>query len=256
MRLPTAPAADRAASVALLRHAVELGVELVDTAHMYGAGANEELVAEALHPYDGVLVATKVGIDLGDTPHGHAGPSTSYAVRGDRAFVRDQTETALRRLRTDRLDLLQLHRLDPEVPVAEQVGTLRELQREGKVARIGLSEVTVDELDQACADGPVDAVQNKYSVGDRTHEPVLRRCAELGTAFLPWRPVDAGDAGPALRAVAAEVGATPVQVALAWLLQRNDVVHPIPGTGSTRHLADNVAARDLRLTADQVSRLD
>ena len=243
--------------MALLRRAVELGVELVDTAFMYGAGANEELVAQALHPYPaGVLVATKIGIRLGDDEAGRPGPPTTWAPCGRPEFLREQTERALRSLRTDRIDLMQLHRLDPDVPIADQVGALRDLRDEGKVARIGLSEVSVDELDDALAVADVASVQNRYSLTDRTHEPVLRRCTERGIAFLPWRPVDSGRSTPALDAVAGELGVTPTQVALAWLLACSPVVHPIPGTSKIAHLEENLGARDVVLTDHHVSRLE
>lgn len=245
MRLPTGPS-DREASVAVLRRAVELGVTLVDTAHMYGWGANEELIAEALHPYpDDLLVATKVGIS-------QPAPG-AWAVDGRPAALRDGVRQALRRLRVERLELLQLHRIDPEVPLDEQLGALREMQVEGTVARIGLSEVTVDELAAARRAVDVVSVQNRYNVLDREHDAVLDACTSAGIAFLPWRPVASG---PALDAVAAELGATAAQVSLAWLLHRSPVVLPIPGTTTLAHLAENVAAAEQELSADQLRRLD
>lgn len=257
MQLPASPAEARRAALRLLRRAVDIGVELVDTACMYGAGANEELVAEALHPYPaGLLVATKVGVWLGEDEHGHPGPPRSWAPCGRPDFIRAQTEQGLRRLRVEQIDLLQLHRVDPTVPLAEQLGALWDLQREGKVARIGLSEVSVELLDEALALGEIASVQNKYSLRDRAHEPVLRRCEERGVAFLPWRPVDAGRSSRMLDQVAAEIGATPTQVSLAWLLERSPILHPIPGTTSQSHLAENVAARDLMLTDEQLWRLE
>lgn len=252
MHLPVAPAPARENAVAVARRAVELGVNLIDTAHLYSWGANEELLAEALHPYpDDLLVATKVGVAPPDPPR-------EAAICGRPEFLRDQVDQGLRRLRLDRLELLQLHRIDTEVPIADQVGTLRELQAEGKIGHIGLSEVTVDQLAEARRHADIASVQNRYSLLDREHEAVLDACAEAGIAFLPWRPVHpaASRATGEIAAVAAELGATAAQVALAWLLERAPVVLPIPGTGSIAHLEENVAAADLRLSDDQRQRLD
>ncbi|MFD4370827.1 aldo/keto reductase [Streptomyces sp. NPDC058486] len=254
MRLPTAPGPVRDASVAVARRAVGLGVTLIDTAHMYGWGANEELLAEALHPYaDGLLVTTKVGV-VRSGPDGWA-----YDARPE--SLREQVEQGLRRLRTDRVGLLQLHRLDPKVPVAEQVGALRELQLAGKIGHIGLSEVTAEELAEARRTAEIASVQNRYNLYDREHEAVLDACEAAGIAFLPWRPVaadtaDARDAVDVVDSVAAELGATAPQVLLAWLLARSPVVLPIPGTASLAHLEENVAAANLRLTDAQRQRLD
>jgi aryl-alcohol dehydrogenase-like predicted oxidoreductase len=250
MHLPTAPAEARRNAVAVARRAVELGVTVIDTAHLYGWGANEELLAEALHPYpEGLLIATKVGV-------APPGPDREAAVCGRPDFLRQQVDEGLRRLRVDRLELLQLHRIDPEVPLADQLGTLRDLQHDGKIGHLGLSEVTVDELARARELIDVVSVQNRYNILDREHEAVLDACTEQGIAFLPWRPVHpavaaAGEVGR----VAAELGTTAAQVSLAWLLARSPVLCPIPGTASLAHLAENVAAADLELTADQLSRL-
>ncbi|KOX28600.1 MULTISPECIES: aldo/keto reductase [unclassified Streptomyces] len=252
MRLPTGPGPEREAAVAVARRAVERGVTLIDTAHLYGWGANEELLAEALHPYpDGLLVTTKVGI-LRTGPEGWA-----YDARPE--SLREQVEQGLRRLRTERVGLLQLHRIDPEVPVAEQIGALRELQREGKIGHIGLSEVTTEQLAEARRTAEIASVQNRYNLFEREHEPVLEACEAAGIAFLPWRPVAvAADSGgsSALAAVATELGATAPQVLLAWLLARSPVVLPIPGTASLAHLEENLAAADLRLTDSQRRLLD
>ncbi|MGW1374208.1 aldo/keto reductase [Streptomyces sp. NPDC002446] len=251
MRLATEPAADRDAAIAVARRAVELGVTLIDTAHLYGWGANEELLAEALHPYpDDLLITTKVGVTRGG-PEGWA-----YDARPE--SLRRQVEQGLRRLRTERVGLLQLHRIDPEVPVAEQIGALRELQQEGKIGHIGLSEVTTAQLAEARRTAEIASVQNRYNLLDREHEPVVQACEEAGIAVLPWRPVAAADTGPtpALDAVTAELGATVPQVLLAWLLARSPVMLPIPGTGSLAHLEENLAAADLRLTDSQRQRLD
>lgn len=264
MQLPTGPAEARAASVAVARRAVELGVTLIDTAHLYGGGANEELLAEALYPYpEGLLITTKVGV-------ARSAETGEWGLDGRPEVLREQVDHALRRLRVERIELLQLHRIDPEVDLAEQLGALRELQEAGKVARLGLSEVTAGELARARELVDVASVQNRYSVGDREHEAVLEACAAAGIAFLPWRPVlgavppapdapDAGGPGAPYRvigAVARELGATPVQVALAWLLAHSPVVLPIPGTAKLGHLEENVAAADVRLESSHVDRLD
>ena len=250
MHLPTAPEEARRNAIAVARRAVDLGVTLIDTAHLYGWGANEELLAEALHPYpEGLVIATKVGV-------APPGPGREAAVCGRPELLRDQVDQALRRLRVPRLELLQLHRIDPGVPLADQLGTLRELQDQGKTGHLGLSEVTVDELTRARTLIDVVSVQNRYNILDREHEAVLTACTARGIAFLPWRPVHpAVSAAGEVAAVAAETGATAAQVSLAWLLARSPVVHPIPGTASLAHLAENVAAADLELTADQLSRL-
>ncbi|WP_278262664.1 aldo/keto reductase [Nocardia sp. AG03] len=253
MRLPTEPDDDRAASIALLRKAVELGVTLIDTAHLYGWGANEELVAEALYPYpEGLLVATKLGVEQRpDHPDG-------AVYNGSERFLRAQVEDALRRLRVERIDLMQLHRIDREIPVADQVGTLRELRDEGKIAHIGLSEVDTAQLAEARAVVEIASVQNRYNILDREHEAVVDACAAAGIAFLPWRPAAAGTSGEAavIAAIAADLDATPTQVALAWLLHRSPVIAPIPGTASPTHLTENLAAAHLHLTAEHYQRLD
>jgi pyridoxine 4-dehydrogenase len=252
MHLPTEPAAEREAAIAVARRAVELGVTLIDTAYLYGGGANEELLAEALHPYPpGLLVTTKVGV---------AGTGRDdWRLDGRPHVLRDQVDQALRRLRVERIELLQLHRIDPETPLADQLGTLRELQADGKIGRIGLSEVTVAELDQARRLVDIASVQNRYNLLDREHEPVLAACEAAGIAFLPWRPVAWGKSGatsPELAAVAAELGATPTQLALAWLLHHSPVILPIPGTASIAHLEENLAAARLTLTPEHLARLD
>ncbi|MFF8392316.1 aldo/keto reductase [Streptomyces sp. NPDC016172] len=252
MHLPTEPGSGRENALAVARRAVELGVTLIDTAYLYGGGANEELLAEALHPYpEGLLITTKVGV-------ARTGPGGDWKLDGRPEILRDQVRQALRRLRTERIELLQLHRIDPETPLADQLGTLRELQTEGLVGRIGLSEVTVDELERARELVDVVSVQNRYNLLDREHEPVLDACAAAGIAFLPWRPVAWGRTGAEgeIAAVAAELGATPTQVALAWLLDRAPVVLPIPGTARVGHLEENLAAAGLRLTSAQRDRLD
>ncbi|WP_280398940.1 aldo/keto reductase [Nocardia carnea] len=253
MRLATEPGDARAASITLLRKAVECGVTLVDTAHLYGWGANEELVAEALHPYpDGLLVATKLGVERRpDHPDG-------AVYNGSERFLRSQVDDALRRLRIDRIDLMQLHRVDPAVPLADQVGVLRDLCDEGKIGHIGLSEVTAAQLAEARETAAIASVQNRYNILDRAYESVVEACAQAGIAFLPWRPVAAGGAGTTtvIAEIARELGATGTQVALAWLLRRSPVIAPIPGTASLTHLAENLAATRIDLSGDQYERLD
>jgi pyridoxine 4-dehydrogenase len=237
---------------AVIRRAVELGVDLIDTAFLYGGGANEELLAEALHPYpDGLLLTTKVGV-------ARTGPRGEWKLDGRPEVLREQVDRALHRLRVDRIELLQLHRIDPEIPLADQVGTLRDLRDEGKIARIGLSEITVTQLGEARRIVEVASVQNRYNILDREHEPVLEACERAGIAFLPWRPVAAGDSGgrSQIAAVASETGATPTQVALAWLLARSPVVLPIPGTTRIDHLEENLAAEKIHLTGAQRALLD
>ncbi|WP_112104698.1 aldo/keto reductase [Frankia sp. Ea1.12] len=252
MRLPTEPGPDRQTSLAVARRAVELGVTLIDTAHLYGGGANEELLAEALYPYaDGLLITTKVGV-------ARSGPAGEWKLDGRPEVLRDQVDQALRRLRVERLELLQLHRIDPELPLADQLGVLREMQAEGKVGRIGLSEVTVSELDQARKIIDVVSVQNRYNLLDREHEPVLTACEAAGIAFLPWRPVAPATTGATaeIAAVAAELGATHAQVALSWLLDHSPVILPIPGTARIDHLEENFAAAHLHLPPTHLDRLN
>lgn len=252
MKLPTGPADARKNSIAVARRAVELGVTLIDTAHMYGWGANEELLAEALHPYPAdLLITTKVGIVQSADAEGWRQDARPESLRA-------QVDEALRRLRVERIELLQLHRIDPQTPLAEQLSALRELQAEGKIGRLGLSEVSVAELDAAREIIDVASVQNRYNLLDREHEPVLAACEGAGIAFLPWRPVAAGGLGERaeIAAVAEELGATGTQIALAWLLDHSPAILPIPGTASMRHLEENLAAADIRLTPAQRERLD
>ncbi|MEV0644813.1 aldo/keto reductase [Phytomonospora sp. NPDC050363] len=246
----TAPT-DRADAVAVLRRAVELGVGLVDTADAYALGAGEELIAEALRPYpDQVVIATKVGV---------ARPSPGeWVPLGRPEYLRQQAELSLRRLGVERLGLLQLHRVDPQVPLADQVGALARLRDEGKVAHIGLSEVDVDQLRAAQAVTPIASVQNLYNLVSRDHDPVVDHAAAEGIAFIPWFPVAAGAAAAAdgpVASVAAELGVTPAQASLAWLLRRSPTVLPIPGTRSIAHLEENVAAADIELSDAQFGRL-
>ncbi|MEU1674144.1 aldo/keto reductase [Streptomyces roseifaciens] len=243
---------DRRGAVALLRRAAELGIDLIDTADAYSLGESEALIAEALHPYAGrVTVATKVGV---------VRPSPAeWVTHGHPAYLRQQAELALRRLRVDRLDLLQLHRIDPEYPLADQLGALRQLQDEGKVRHIGLSEVSVAELRAAQEIAPIASVQNMYNLSARGHDDVVDYAAEHGIAFFAYFPVAVGahaaPGGP-VADVAREVGATPAQTALAWLLRRSPTLIPLPGTRSLAHLEENAGALDVRLTDAQYDRLD
>ncbi|MFF2063160.1 aldo/keto reductase [Streptomyces sp. NPDC058200] len=252
MHLPTEAGAGRENSVGVVRRAVELGVTLIDTAYLYGGGANEELIAEALHPYpDALLITTKVGV-------ARSGASDEWRLDGRPAVLRDQVEQALRRLRVERIELLQLHRIDPDTPLADQLGTLADLRTEGKIGRIGLSEVSVAELTQAQEIVDIATVQNRYNVLDREHEPVLAACEAAGIAFLPWRPVAWGKSGAKaeVAAVAAELDTTPTQIALAWLLGHSPVILPIPGTARIDHLEENLAAEGLHLSPAHRDRLD
>lgn len=245
------PPADPAASIAVARRAVELGVTFIDTADSYGLGANEELLASALHPYpDGVVIATKAG---------QSRPSRGgWVPLGRPEYLKQQAELSLRRLRVDRLDHFQLHRIDPKVAFEDQLGALKELRDEGKVRHIGLSEVDVDQLEAAREIVEIVSVQNLYNFGDRRHQAVLDHCTAEGIAFIPWLPISPDvNAGPdtELGRIATELCATPAQVALAWQLQQSPVVIPIPGTSSITHLEENVAAADLTLSDEQLDRL-
>ena len=235
----------------LLRRAVELGVNLIDTAHAYGPETSERLIAEALHPYpEALIVATKGGYG----PRGARG----WAADGRPETIRRHCERSLALLRSERIDLLQLHTLDPAVPVEESVGAMVELQAEGKVRMLGVSNVGVEELARARAVGHIVSVQNRYNLDDRESEDVLAVCERAGIAFLPWFPIGAGALAGAgeLQAVASAHGATAAQVALAWLLQHSPVLLPIPGTSSIPHLEENTAAAGLRLSAEELRRLD
>ncbi|PPJ15701.1 oxidoreductase [Nocardia nova] len=243
--------ADRQAAIALLRRAVESGVNLVDTADAYALGETEELIAEALAPYrDDVVVATKVGA-VHPTP-------TEWIPLGHPAYLRQQAELCLRRLKLDHIDLLQLHRIDPAFPLADQIGALHRLVSEGKVRHVGLSEVSVDQIRSAAEITPIASVQNLYHLTHRDAEDVVDYTAAQGIAFLPWFPVASGahaaDTG-VLADIAAELGATPVQVSLAWLLHRAPSILPIPGTTSPTHLDQNIAASRIQLSDNQFDQL-
>lgn len=244
--------ADREAARAVVRRAVELGVDFIDTADSYGPNISEEIIAEALHPYqEGLKIATKVGFT-------RTGPNKWVPV-GRPEYLRQQTELSLRKLKVDSIDLLQLHRIDPKVDPEEQFGVLRELQDEGKVQALGLSQVSVAELEAAGRHFTVSTVQNRYNLTDRSSEDVLRYSEENGIGFIPWAPISAGELarpGGPLDEAAKRLGATTSQVALAWLLRRSPVMLPIPGTGSVSHLEENLAAAGLRLDDDTYAGLE
>jgi aryl-alcohol dehydrogenase-like predicted oxidoreductase len=231
----------------VLRRAVELGVELIDTAHAYGPEVSERLIGEALAPCpDGVMVATKSGYKRG---------GGGWGADGRPETIRADCERSLELLRVETIDLYQLHTVDPRVPIEESVGTMAELQAEGKVRLIGVSNVGVRELRRAQSAAEIVSVQNRYSVGDRGSEDVLEVCEREGIAFLPWFPLGAGalPRSRELAGAAAAHGATAAQVAIAWLLARSPVMLPIPGTSSVAHLEENVAAAALALTADELA---
>jgi len=242
--------ADWEGGVRLLRRAVELGVELVDTAHPYGPGTNEELIAEALAPYTAPLVVTtKGGVEK-------TAPDKVFPD-GSPESLRRFCEASLKRLRVERIDLYQLHRPDPAVPFAESVGALASLRAEGKIRHVGLSNVTLAQVEEARLIVPIASVQNRYNLAERSDDAVVDYCAQHAIAYLPWGPLAAKpfdprapltEAGGPLEQVAHSLGTTPGQVALAWLLQRSDNILPIPGTTSLHHLEENMAAAHLTLS--------
>jgi len=243
MRLPGVRGEPRpSAAHEILREAVRLGVDLIDTAQAYGR--SEDLIAEALHPYpEGLVIATKGGLGRGGRPDG----------RPER--LRADCEGSLRRLRLDTIDLWQLHRIDPEIPLEEQFGVVRELRDEGKIRFVGVSEVSVDELRRARQMVDIVTVQNRFNLAERAAEDVLGECEAGGLGFLPWAPIAMGDllgTSSALAAVAAGLEATEAQVALAWLLHRSPAVLLIPGTGSPEHLRENVSAALIELVENDV----
>jgi pyridoxine 4-dehydrogenase len=238
-------------AVRVLRRAVELGVNFIDTADSYGPVVAEQLIKKALYPYaDGVVIATKAGLS-------RSGPGDWRAL-GRPEYLRQQAEMSLRNLGLERIELFQLHRIDPKVTLADQIGELALLQQEGKIGHIGLSEVGVQELQDAEKIAPVATVQNLYNISNRSSEPLLEYAEANGIGFIPWFPLATGalarDGGP-LQQIAARLNASPAQLALAWLLRRSPVMLPIPGTSSVAHLEDNLAAADLVLSDDDVTAL-
>lgn len=244
------PPADRENAIAVLRRAVELGVNFIDTADAYGPDVNEEQVAEALAPYrDGLVIATKGGSV-------RSGPGQwSGDCRPER--IKQCADASLRRLRTDRIDLYQLHRVDEKVPWDDQVGALKDLQDAGKVRHVGLSNVNLEQLQAAQKIVPIVSVQNRYNVGYRESEPVVDYCEAQAIAFIPWFPIGGGDAplAGAMQEATQAHNATERQIALAWLLRRSPVMLPIPGTSSLAHLEENVAAAAIRLSAAEFGAL-
>jgi aryl-alcohol dehydrogenase-like predicted oxidoreductase len=242
---------DRAESIRVLRRAVELGIDFIDTADAYGPSVSEEIIAEALYPYPaGLVIATKGGFE-------RPGPD-QWAENGKPSHLKSACEGSLRRLRLDRIDLYQLHRIDPKVPPADQLGALKDLQAQGKIKHIGLSEVSVRQIQHARTIVPIVSVQNRYSVSDRGAEDVLEYCEREKIAFIPWFPLAAGKLSGArspIGRVAAQLKATPSEVALAWLLARSPVMLPIPGTSSVEHLEENVAAAALKIDANAMREL-
>lgn len=244
------PPADRAAAVSVLRRAVELGVNFIDTADSYGPNVSEEIIAEALFPYpDGLVIATKGGLE-------RPGPD-QWKPNGRPEYLRHQLERSLRRLRLERVDLWQLHRIDDRVPADEQFGVMREFQQQGLVRHLGLSEVSVAEIAAARRAVPIVSIQNRYNLTDRQWEAEVDYCEREGLAFVPWYPLSAGalDERGSLARVATRRGATPYQIALAWLLARSPAMLMIPGTSSVRHLEENVRAAELRLTTEDLEEL-
>ena len=252
MRLTGPPAwLDRYTARGIARRALALGVTFIDTADSYDFGENEELLADALHPYpESLVIATKGGqVNLG----------ADWIPLGRPEYLRQQAELSLRRLRLNQVDLYQLHRIDPAVALAEQIGALRLLQEQGKIRHIGLSEVTLEQLRQAEKIAPIASVQNRYNLADRSAEDVLHYCGQHGIAFIPWfpvAPITQGQSTDPTDAIATRRGVTPAQIALAWLLHHSPAILPIPGTSQLAHLEENLAAASLPLTTDDLTTLD
>ncbi|HYP31814.1 MAG TPA: aldo/keto reductase [Burkholderiaceae bacterium] len=246
------PPADRAGALATLRRLPELGVDFIDTANSYGPEVSEELIREALYPYTDVTVATKGGLE-------RSGPDV-WTQNGNPSHLVSEAHASRERLGVDQIALWQLHRIDAKVPRDEQFDAVRLLLDDGVIEHAGLSEVSVEQIEAAAQVFPVATVQNRYNFADRGSEDVLKYCEAHGIGFIPWYPLAAGEltreGTAALDAIAKAHGATPSQVAVAWLLQRSPVILPIPGTSKVAHLEENVKARDIELTADEFDRLD
>jgi pyridoxine 4-dehydrogenase len=243
---------DHSEAIAVLRRAVELGIDLIDTADSYGPEVSERLIAEALHPYPGgLLIATKAGFQ-------RPGPN-QWAEDGRPEHLRSAVEGSLRRLRLERIDLLQLHRIDPKVAMEDQIGALVDLQRAGKIRYIGLSEVSVKQIQAVQRIRPIVSVQNRYNLVDRGSEDVLEYCTREGLGFIPWFPLATGELakhdGPLIRA-AKRLNARPAQIALAWLLRKSPVMLPIPGTSKVKHLEENTAAALIELDDSTMQELE
>jgi aryl-alcohol dehydrogenase-like predicted oxidoreductase len=245
------PPRDHDEAITVLRRAVEIGITFFDTADSYGPYVAEDLLREALHPYpDDLVIATKAGLT-------RQGPD-QWTPLGQPAYLRQEVEMSLRRLGLERIDLFQLHRIDAAYPVADQVGELKQLQQEGKIRHIGLSEVSVDQLQEAQQTAEIVSVQNLYNLANRDAEELLDHCTQSGIGFIPWFPLATGDLarpdGP-LSVAAKEHDASPSQLALAWLLERSPVMLPIPGTSSVEHLESNTAAASIDLTEEEFEAL-
>lgn len=242
------PPKDRASAHRVLRRAVELGVNFFDTADSYGPHVDEEMIAEALTPYpDGLVIATKGGLLR---PR-----ASAWDTDGRPEHLESALDGSLKRLRLERIDLYQLHAPDPKVPFADSVGALADAQRAGKIRHVGISNVSVEQLEEARRICAIVSVQNEYNLEDRSSEEVLGACERLGIAFLPWYPLGAGSAlkSSRVKKIAARVKATPAQVAIAWLLAKSPVMLPIPGTASVPHLEENIAAAALKLSAEDLA---
>ncbi len=242
---------DRKEALRTLKRLPELGVNFIDTADSYGPYISEDLIAEALHPYNGLLIATKGGLT-------RTGPD-KWESLGRPEYLRQCVATSLRRLKVEQIDLWQLHRIDPKVPQDEQFGVIKEMQQAGLIRHAGLSQVSVDEIKAAQKVFTVATVQNRYNLADRADEKVLAYCETQGIGFIPWFPLAAGDLlkpGGPLDAISKAHGATPGQIALAWMLKRSPVMLPIPGTSQVRHLEENVAAAQIQLSAEELKSLD
>jgi aryl-alcohol dehydrogenase-like predicted oxidoreductase len=236
---------DRGKAIETLRRAVELGVNFIDTADSYGPETSENLIAEALYPYpDDLVIATKGGF-------GRSGPNR-WTPNGDPEHLRSVCEGSLRRLRLEQIPLYQFHVPDPDVPYADSIGTLAELQKEGKIRHVGVSNVSQEQLREAQRIVNVVSVQNRYNVTDRSSQQVLDLCEQESMVFLPWAPIQETAKNVGVLAAARRLGATEHQVVLAWLLASSPVMLPIPGTGSAGHAAENIAAAGLELTGDEV----
>lgn len=253
------PPADPAAAVTLLRRAVELGVQLIDTADTYGPNVSEELIAEALYPYDGLLIATKGGWErTGPSGRSSDGELLGWSHKGRPKQLKAACEGSLRRLQVDRIDLYQLHWPDPDVPLEESIGAMRDLQREGKVLHVGVCNVTMEQLAISRSVVEIATVQCPFNLADTSRANLVTECEAHGIGFMPYRPLEGGklaEPGGPVAAAAERHGATPGQVALAWLLGRSPVILPIPGTTSVAHLEENVAAASLRLDIEELQEI-
>ena len=242
---------DRAEAIRTLKRLPEIGVDLVDTADSYGPDVSEKLIHEALHPYKGMLIATKGGFE-------RPGPG-NWVTNGRPDYLVGQVHKSLKQLGVEQIGLWQLHRIDPKVPSGEQFGAVQSLLKQGLIRHAGLSEVSVAEIEAASKVFKVATVQNRYNLVDRGSEAVLDYCEKHNIGFIPWLPLAAGDLakpGSLLNAIAAEHGAAPSQIALAWVLKRSRVMLPIPGTSKVKHLEENVAAANISLSDDEFGALD